>query len=448
MADDRAGSGPELAKTSSVMREGLETSRWGRAIEATAARSMPRERAGILLAQLVVWSTICVTLWILRYPAWRIWVLAVMGVLPVAVSPGGFRGIRGLSPWDVRMGFLAVSTAAAVTGGIRSPFLVAVLAPVIQVTIRRGIAKPTKRYVVGFFALLLVLALLPSAWVGPPPPNPAYGVIVLLVLCFAGAMLMDYFSLFAQTFEANLDQVFRARDEVATQALARARELEMLSSKLSHELKNPLGAVKALAQLCARTAADQATRERLEVVEAEVERIEAILEGYLDFSRPVETLRAESVALGDLIDEALASLEGRAEVAGVDLIRRGDERFVGDSRRLKEAFLNLIANAIEATPPRGRVTVEISKREDTVLVRVRDTGTGMAPEVLARVGSPFFTTRERGTGLGVLLARSTVAQHGGTLEYTSAPGEGTVATCTLPAVQQGRVGDGARIAGG
>ena len=77
---------------------------------------------------------------------------------------------------------------------------------------------------------------------------------------------------------------------------------------------------------------------------------------------------------------------------------------------------------------------------------VRDTGRGMAEDVLARIGTPFFTTREEGTGLGVALARATMVRHGGTLEYESRPGEGTVATVTLPAAA--RRTDGARARGG
>jgi signal transduction histidine kinase len=152
--------------------------------------------------------------------------------------------------------------------------------------------------------------------------------------------------------------------------------------------------------------------------------------------------------MGALADEVAAILEARAESARVALRRTGDARLSGDPRRLKEALLNLVANAIEATPPGGRVEIRIAERAGNVQIAVQDTGRGMPPEVLARLGTPFFTTREQGTGLGVLLARGVFVQHGGTLEYASTPGRGTVAAGTLPLHPTEEASDGARAAGG
>ncbi|HYG69163.1 MAG TPA: HAMP domain-containing sensor histidine kinase, partial [Anaeromyxobacteraceae bacterium] len=206
--------------------------------------------------------------------------------------------------------------------------------------------------------------------------------------------------------------------------------------------------IKALVQLSARAERDPDIRERLEVVQSEVERMESILQGYLSFSRPLDALHPEGVELGPLADEVTAVLEARADDARVKLRRAGDARIVADPRRLKEALLNLLANAIEATPPGGTVAVEISQRDGRADIAVRDTGRGMSPEVIARLGTPFFTTREKGTGLGVLLARSVFEQHGGTLEYASTPGRGTVATGTLPLhPDPAKASDGARAAG-
>ena len=125
-------------------------------------------------------------------------------------------------------------------------------------------------------------------------------------------------------------------------------------------------------------------------------------------------------------------LSGRADGARVRLSARGDASVEGDPRRLREALLNLVANAIEATPPGGEVAVEVRPVGDQVEIEVRDTGRGIAPETLRRLGTPFFTTRAEGTGLGVALARSVIAQHGGALRYESEPGKGTTARATLP----------------
>jgi len=114
------------------------------------------------------------------------------------------------------------------------------------------------------------------------------------------------------------------------------------------------------------------------------------------------------------------------------LRRRGDARVDADPRRLKEALINLVANAVQATPRGGSVEIVINRRDSMVEVAVRDSGRGMPPDVLQKVGTPFFTTRQEGTGLGVALARAAFVQHGGALEYSSAEGHGTTATGTLP----------------
>ena len=92
----------------------------------------------------------------------------------------------------------------------------------------------------------------------------------------------------------------------------------------------------------------------------------------------------------------------------------------------------VVANAIDACGRGGRVEIAIAEVGGVVHVSVVDNGSGMAPDVVQRVGTPFFTTRERGTGLGVVLARAAFEQHGGTLEYRSAPGQGTTVLGTLP----------------
>ena len=129
--------------------------------------------------------------------------------------------------------------------------------------------------------------------------------------------------------------------------------------------------------------------------------------------------------LGTLVSDTLEVLSARADGARVRLYAQGDAAIEADPRRLKEALLNLVANAIEATPPGGKVDVEVRAARDDAEIVIRDTGRGMAAETLRRIGTPFFTTREEGTGLGVVLARSVIAQHGGSLRYESEPGLGT-----------------------
>src|SRR6266568_2934694 len=241
-------------------------------------------------------------------------------------------------------------------------------------------------------------------------------------------------------------ELARWRKEMASDALMRAQNLEQIGSKLAHELKNPLTGVKALVQLGLRNPFEAASRERLEVVDREVTRMQEILRNYLSFTRPLQQVTPRRIAVGPIVSDTLMVLSARADDARVRLFAQGDAEVEADPLRLKEALLNLVANAIEATPAGGQVVVEVQAAGDRAEIVVRDTGRGMPPETLRRVGTPFFTTRDDGTGLGVVLARSVIAQHGGALRYDSEPGKGTLVSFTLPLVT-GEV-DGERAARG
>ena len=208
--------------------------------------------------------------------------------------------------------------------------------------------------------------------------------------------------------------------------------LEQIGVKVAHELKNPLTAVKALVQLGLRNPAETASHERLATVEREIARMQDILQSYLSSARPLVEVRLARVDLAPLVSGVLRALSARAEEAGVRLLSQGNATVAVDPRRLEEALSNLVANGIEATPPGGEVVVEVRPSSDEIEIAVRDTGRGMPPEALRHLGTPFFTMRAEGTGLGVVLARSAIALHGGTLRYESEPGKGTTVRATLP----------------
>jgi signal transduction histidine kinase len=223
------------------------------------------------------------------------------------------------------------------------------------------------------------------------------------------------------------------REERLSDAEAQLRRLQSVGAKVAHELKNPLASIKGLCQLVARTPESERTQERLAVVASEISRMETILNEYLSFSRPLEDLRPEPLDVSAIARDVLDVLAGRADQAGVTLTLDGNATAVhGDARRLKEALINLVANAIEATPNGGTVALRLRNGGNAVVLEVRDSGRGIAPEDLDRIGTSFFTTRPTGTGLGVVLAQGVINQHGGTLTYASTLGLGTTATIMLP----------------
>ncbi|MBA3499071.1 MAG: HAMP domain-containing histidine kinase [Deltaproteobacteria bacterium] len=230
------------------------------------------------------------------------------------------------------------------------------------------------------------------------------------------------------------ESVAYLREEQFDTACTQMRRLQGVGAKVAHELKNPLASIKGLCQLVARTPESERTQERLAVVSSEISRMETILNEYLSFSRPLEDIKPETINLAVLAQDVLDILDGRAVQAGITLSLEGSAQPVqGDPRRLKEALLNLASNALEATPNGGSVKLRVRSTAQSVMLDVVDSGRGIPPEDLERLGAPFFTTRPNGTGLGVVLAQGVITQHGGSLAYVSTPGKGTTATISLPA---------------
>lgn len=435
MLDD----GPGLASSGSMLEL---RSRLGKREQPRWVRALP---VGVLAVCLLAEAG----LWLGGFPVWRI---AAVGVLLVVMVTGMHRGTRfEVVRIDARPAALFVSTlvhvgVVALTGGLHSPLLV-ILVGFSGSLLSYGWSRTTRIALAMEILAVIAMALLPRAWFGPPVSEPAFSMLVGLVVIAVAALNTGVYVTLTGELGAVHGEIDRAHEEMASAALARARELEQLSARLSHELKNPLGAIKTLVQLSAREAGDDRSREGLRVAEAEIERMSEILKEYLSFSRPLEKLRREPLALGALADETISILAAQAMAKGVALHRRGDARLEADARRLKEALFNLVANALEATPRGGSVQIRIDEREGAISLSVTDSGRGMPKEVLERLGTPFFTTREQGTGLGVALARSVFVQHGGTLEYASVEGRGTTALARLPARARERRSDGAAAAG-
>jgi signal transduction histidine kinase len=385
---------------------------------------------GSSLVAAVVSAAWVIGLALAQYPPWRVvGAGALFAVITVTNIVAARDRRRSFVPWVPLVGLLAI---ASITGGLRSPFFFAVMGPLLVLPSMlpwRGLMAAAVALVAGG---ALAISLMPAAWRGPTVSDPAWTVMTVLTVLTVMTIATSHAAGVNRTLHASRCEIDRSNELMAHQAFSRARELEQMSAQLSHELKNPLGAIKTLVQLSARDVTDAKSRERLRVAETEIERMNCILKEYLSFTRPFEKLRSEPVDLGALVDEVLQLLGPGAATSGVSLRREGEARVEVDPRRLREALVNLVANALEATPRGGSVEVAIAERSLAVEVAVRDSGRGMPPEVLEKVGTPFFTTREQGTGLGVVLARAAFVQHGGALQYTSAEGRGTIATGILP----------------
>jgi signal transduction histidine kinase len=361
--------------------------------------------------------------------------VVLLSAAPLAVvstmraRPSGQRKAALALPW---MHAVQVLLLAAVTGGLHSPCALGLLLTFLAMYARHG-GTPAGRVVVALFCGgVLYMAIAPRSWTGPVLADPWFVVAAAIAAIGSLGVQAQFVRALQQTAADAVAETLRVRDELADQALARARDLELIGSKLSHELNNPMTAIKGLVQVVQRSVRDPTVEKQLGVVEREIERMTFILQSHIGFSRPLDRIEATDADIGEVADSVLGLLEGRAKAAAIVLERKGNARAKIDPKRLRGALINLVANAIDACPRGSRVEIALAEDEANIRVTVIDNGRGMAPHVLQRVGTPFFTTRERGTGLGVVLARAAFEHHGGTLEYRSVPGQGTTVVGTLP----------------
>ncbi len=311
-----------------------------------------------------------------------------------------------------------IGVACFATGGVRSPLGPFLFAPTVVAFAAFGRA----RLFGAFVAMVAALAVLPAPF--PPIARPYDLWIGVTAFVLAATLLRLGVAGLSDAYAAAANELDLAREAIVASAEARSRALESLGAKVAHEIKNPLASVRGLVELTAGEQEGRA-RTRLDVVLREVERIEGILRDYLSFSRPLADVRLARTDLRALCDALVATLDGRARRGSIALTVTGAGEAMADPARLSEALLNLVANALEATEPGGRVTIAV----DGATIAIADTGRGIAD--LARVGTPGYTTKESGTGLGVALARGVIAQHGGALSFESGVG-GTTARVKLP----------------
>ncbi|MFO0749620.1 MAG: HAMP domain-containing sensor histidine kinase [Myxococcota bacterium] len=329
----------------------------------------------------------------------------------------------------------ALSVGALLSGGVASPVLPILLAPLVIALAAFGRRPGTLLLLLGVALAVALLAALPRDWPWPPPAEPWLGW--MRVATFVGAAALAWTGVAGLT-DAYADAALaleRMRLASLEEAATRLRATEQVGARVAHEMKNPLAAMKALVQVerAARPEGDRGQL-RLGVVLSEIDRLVAVVHDHLTFVRPVAELAPEPLDLAALVADVGALLEARAAERGVTLeVAAREVRLVADPARVREAILNLADNAILSTPPGGRVTLTArALARGGARVDVEDTGPGLPDPIRAAGGDAFVTTRAGGTGLGLVITRSIAERHGGRLELAERPGGGARASLLLP----------------
>ncbi|MCX6864766.1 MAG: ATP-binding protein [Verrucomicrobia bacterium] len=268
-------------------------------------------------------------------------------------------------------------------------------------------------------------------------------LVVYLLTAFhdAHAHLED--TVAQRTAALNTEIVERKRLEAGKIQAERMATVGMMAAEVAHEVRSPLGALALNLDLIqkeieslAKTSSHPQDEGGILVREmrGEVQRIQHVLEDYLQFAR-LPKPRFSPVDLQEMLENKLAFMRGTIEQAGITLRTNFDpslKNVNADPEQLWQAALNLIRNGIEAMPEGGELIVSTWREGGEARMRVADTGAGMTAEQVEQVCVPFFSSKPTGTGLGLALVQQIIIAHGGRVECESAPGKGCTFTLFLP----------------
>ena len=226
------------------------------------------------------------------------------------------------------------------------------------------------------------------------------------------------------------------RRERATMQTEKQASIDELSSSIAHEIRNPIAAAKSLVQQMGEDPTSVENVEYAKVALEELERVEHRVSHLLKYAKE-EDYSFALVNLANVIDSALTQLRAKLDAAKVAVSRNyiAGPTVQADAEKLRQVFANLVDNAIDAlaTIPEGRrIDLFLENGAGLATVRVRDNGCGIAPEKLDRIFNPFFTTKEKGTGLGMAISKKIVEAHEGAIAVASEVGRGTEFKVMLP----------------
>jgi PAS domain S-box-containing protein len=221
------------------------------------------------------------------------------------------------------------------------------------------------------------------------------------------------------------------------QVSERLAALGKITAGVAHEVKNPLNSMRLWLENLKETLppdGDSGARQAVQVLDKEIDRLDAVVKRFLDFTRPME-VRLEATQLADILREVVEVAQPqlrKSKVEVAQLLPIDVPEVYVDRGLLKQALMNLVLNAVDAMPNGGKLQLVLSRRGEMAEISVADTGKGIPPENRQKIFQLFFTTRPGGSGIGLASAFRIVQLHNGSIDFTSEVGRGTTFRIELP----------------
>lgn len=210
--------------------------------------------------------------------------------------------------------------------------------------------------------------------------------------------------------------------------------LGQLAAGVAHEIRNPLTSMKGYTEFLLMDEKEESRREHFDIILDEIERVNDIVEEFMLLAKPKSDLLAVK-NVNSIISNTLSLFIYELKKKKVDLsfeTNVAELLVLCDEQRLKQIFINFVKNSVEAMPSGGKLIITIEKQDGYAKIIVADTGIGIPKDKLSMIGDPFFTTKENGTGLGLMISFEIIQSHNGKLEIESKENEGTTVTVLLP----------------
>jgi len=238
-----------------------------------------------------------------------------------------------------------------------------------------------------------------------------------------------------------IKDISRLRDlEVRHERNQRLIAMGEMAAKIVHEIRNPLCSIELYSSMLEKELTLTVHKDLAHGIAAGIGSLNTILTNMLIFARPSRPV-LRTIRLDAVIDEALRMLLPMMDSRGVRLVSALEEcPITGDAELLKQVFLNLLINAVQAMPDGGEITLGLARRDGMVEVTLKDTGSGIPREHLEKIFDPFFTTKDAGTGLGLAIVNTIMQANGGYVTAASEPGRGSIFTLSFPVEAAGNSG--------